>query len=70
MCNIIINTYVKSIDIDVTHRKIFTLSKLLVIFILLNMANLLLIINFSNILRAHISKSKRCFNMHSSEDLM
>ena len=44
MCNIIINTfyisyvksidntYVKSIDNGVTHRKIFTLSKLLVIF--------------------------------------
>ena len=33
MCNVIINTfYVKSIDNDVTHRKIFTLSKLLVIF--------------------------------------
>ena len=33
MCNIIINTYyVKSIDNDATHRKIFTLSKLLVIF--------------------------------------
>ena len=33
MCNIIIiKSYVKSIDNDVTHRKIFTLSKLLVIF--------------------------------------
>ena len=32
MCNIIINTYVKGIDNDVIHRKIFTLSKLLVIF--------------------------------------
>ena len=32
MCNTIINIYVKSIDNDVTHRKIFTVSKLLVIF--------------------------------------
>ena len=33
MCNIIINTfYIRFNDNDVTHRKIFTLSKLLVIF--------------------------------------
>ena len=37
MCNIIINTfyiiYVKSIDNDVTHRKIFTIVNILAIFI-------------------------------------
>ena len=36
-------THVKSIDNDVKHRKIFTISKILAIFIFLNMANLLLI---------------------------
>ena len=36
-------TYVKGIDNDVIHRKIFTTSKILVFFIFLNMANLLLI---------------------------
>ena len=47
MCNIINTFYyyllliLFSIDNDVIDRKIFTLSKLLVIFILLNMANLL-----------------------------
>ena len=50
MCNININTFhisirkVKSIDNDVTHRKIYTtIIKILAIFILLNMANFLLI---------------------------
>ena len=48
MCNIIVNTFLTSssmlfIDNDVTHRKIFTISKILAIFIFLNMANLLLI---------------------------
>ena len=47
MCNIIINTFyindVKSIDNDVTHRKIFTIINILAIFIFLNTANLLLI---------------------------
>ena len=46
MCNIIINTFyindVKSIDNDVTHRKIFTIINILAIFIFSNMANLLL----------------------------
>ena len=36
-------TYVKTIDNDVTHRKTFTIIKILVTFIFLNMANLLLI---------------------------
>ena len=45
MFNIIINTtYVKGID-DVKHQKIFTIIKVLAIFIFLNMANLLLTIN-------------------------
>ena len=39
--------FTKSIeDNDVTHRKIFTISKILAIFIFLNMANLLLINNY------------------------
>ena len=35
--------YVKSIDNDITHRKIFTIIDILAVFIFLNMANLLLI---------------------------
>ena len=38
-------TYAKSIDNDVTYQKIFTISKILAIFIFLNMANLLLILS-------------------------
>ena len=38
-------TYAKSIDNDVTYQKIFIISKILAIFIFLNMANLLLILS-------------------------
>ena len=37
-------TYVKGIDKDVKHRKIFTMNNILAVFIFLNMTNLLLLL--------------------------